>query len=639
MLKLFRSLTIVALLGGILSAGCILGLRSAAFLEPLELTIYDWLFRVKPEADGRDPRVVLLGVTEQDIRNQGRWPITDATLAEALKRLVRAEPRAIGLDIYRDIEVPPGRQKLDALLASSPHIVSVTKLGGGQSAEIPPPPILAGSDQVGFNDVLADSDGIVRRGLLFQDHGEDVAYAFALRLAILYLAVEDIYPEPDPSNELYLRLGPTTLKRFEGSDGGYAAADAGGYQFLLNYQGPHATAETFSLTALLSGQVDPEVIRDKIVLIGVVAESVPDRLNTPYGMTHGVDVHAHLISQFIGAGLDGRAPIHTIDDVSEQAWVVIWSLAGAFFGLWARSAWRFVTGGVLLLILLVVGVVVAFFQGWWIPLVPPALAWFLSATVVTASVLQRERKERAVLRQLFGRHVSEEVAEALWQLRDQFLEGGRPQSRQLVATVLFTDFKGYTAVSEKMEPQALMDWINSYLDAMSAIVMAHRGFVDDYAGDAIKANFYNPLKAMAGQQVAEEEIAGHAANAVACALAMEQEMHRLNQHHQEQGLPTVGMRIGIHTGSVVAGSVGSAQRMKYTTVGDTVNTAARLESLDRDLVVDTPSRRPCRILIGETTLGYLRDSFRVEPVGEVSVKGKEHPITAYRVLSPWSETP
>lgn len=181
--------------------------------------------------------------------------------------------------------------------------------------------------------------------------------------------------------------------------------------------------------------------------------------------------------------------------------------------------------------------------------------------------------------QLFSRHVSREVADKIWQERDHLFEGGRPRPQELVATVLFMDFKGYTAASETMSPPALMDWINSYLDTMTKVIMGHGGVIDDYAGDAIKADFGVPLR-----RESDEEVARDAVNAVTCALAMEQAMLRLNDEHARKGLPTVGMRVGIHTGPLVAGCLGSAQRMKYTTIGDTVNTAAHLENFGRGLL-------------------------------------------------------
>ena len=172
-----------------------------------------------------------------------------------------------------------------------------------------------------------------------------------------------------------------------------------------------------------------------------------------------------------------------------------------------------------------------------------------------------------------------------------------------------------------------MDWINAYLAAMARVVMDHDGVIDDYAGDAIKADFGIPLARGSGKDIGHD-----AMNAVTCALAMADELDRLNRHHEEHNLPNVGMRIGINTGPVIAGSVGTAQRLKYTTVGDTVNVAARLEGFDRELPADESGRHACRILIGENTAGYIGNQFRTKRVGEVSLKGKEEKIAIFSVL-------
>jgi adenylate cyclase len=634
-LKLGQSLVAVSLLVGVVIGLSVLGIRSTSILEPLELTVYDWLIQSRRGAEGADPRIVLITVTEQDILNQGRWPITDAILAQALERLAQFQPRAIGLDIYRDIPVDPGHADLNRVLAEHPRIIVVTKIGGGMVAGIPPPPVLAGTEQVSFNDLLLDHDGIVRRGLLFQEVGDQTAYGFALRLALLFLAEEGIAPQSDPENPEQLRLGPTTLRRFAPYDGGYIGADAGGYQILLDYHRGHSRPVSFSLTNLLTGQVNPDAIKNKIVLFGVTAESVPDLFHTPFSsgndtgrMIPGVAVHAHIVSQLLGAGMEGRRPSATTSESQEWLWTILWGLFGAALGVWMRSLGRLALGTAGGLFILVSIVVVAFDQGWWIPLVPPSLAWFLSGSVVTVWVLSRERKERALLMHLFSKHVSGEVAESVWRQREQFLQNGRPRPQQLTATVFFSDFKGYTAASEKMTPEALLDWVNAYLDVMAGLVIKHGGVIDDYAGDAIKANFGVPLP-----RKSEEEIAQDAVNAVTCALAMEQQMHRLNMRHSQEGLATIGMRIGIHTGLVVAGSVGTSERLKYTTVGDAVNTAARLESLDREIVQETPGRRLCRILIDEGTKRYLGNRFVLDRIGEVSVKGKEQSLMVYRVIS------
>jgi adenylate cyclase len=225
--------------------------------------------------------------------------------------------------------------------------------------------------------------------------------------------------------------------------------------------------------------------------------------------------------------------------------------------------------------------------------------------------------------QLFSRHVSKEIAEVIWEQRDHFMNNGRPRSQKMTVTVFFSDLKGFTTMSEKMDPQELIDWLNTYMEAMTRAIMDHGGVIDDYAGDGIKANFGVPLP-----RKNDDEVRMDAVNAISCAMAIEQELHRLNDVWNRKGRPAMGTRVGIFTGSVVTGLLGSSDRLKYTTVGDTVNVAARLESYDKEVGKDAV----CRILIGDTTLRYLDNRFRTESIGEVSLKGKEEKISVHRVL-------
>jgi adenylate cyclase len=197
--------------------------------------------------------------------------------------------------------------------------------------------------------------------------------------------------------------------------------------------------------------------------------------------------------------------------------------------------------------------------------------------------------------------------------------------KKMMVTVLFSDLEGFTPLCESLDPQTLMDWINTYMETMAQLVTEHGGIVDDYAGDGLKADFGVPLA-----RTTEAEIRQDAIKAVRCALAMEQTMDQLNADFAARDLPTASMRIGIYTGLVVAGSMGSAQRLKYTTIGDTVNTAARLENAAKELL---PLVTPCRILMGDTTVQYLNNDFQLHRLGEVNLnlKGKSHKVTAYHI--------
>ncbi len=609
----------------------VMGLRSAGSLEALELTAYDWYLRLRLDDSEADSRIVLITITESDIQNQGRWPLTDATLARVLRTLARYRPRAIGLDIYRDLPVPPGQEELEALLTGNRHIIVVRKFGEGVFEGIPPPPVLQKTEQVGFNDILVDRDGIVRRGLLFLTDEQGTAYSFPLRLALLYLQEEGIVPRPDTSNRQHIRLGEITIRPFESRDGGYVDADASGYQFLLDYKGARKSLASFSLTALLSDEIDPKAIEDKIVLIGVTAESVPDIFNTPYSSgiqagrrMPGVVLHAHIVSQLLRFGLDRNSPIATANERQETFWILIWGMLGGALGLWVRSPWSFSLAGVIGLLALACVGYIALQNGWWIPLVPPGMTWLTSAAIVAAYMSNLEKKQRGLLMQLFSKHVSQEVAEDIWQRREQFFEGGRLRSQRLIATVLFTDLVGFTSVSEKFNPQGLMDWLNEYMEGMAGQVMDHGGVINKYIGDSIMAIFGVPMARNGNAEISQDAV-----NAVNCALAMERMLIQLNNRWLEQDQPTIGMRVGIFTGPLVAGSLGSVQRLEYTVIGDTVNTASRLESFDKNLF---PHERPCRILIGEATFRHLGRQFETEKVGEVSLKGKDEKITVYRII-------
>ncbi len=631
--KIARSPLTATLLVSALVFFAILGLRNTGSLEPLELAAYDWFFRLRPQASKPDSRIALITITEKDIQNQQRWPLSDSTLAQVLTMLNQCQPRAIGLDIYRDVPVPPGREELDAILSRNRHIITVMKFDSEEGNGIRPPPVVENTDQVGFNDILVDPGGVVRRGLLFLDDGENIYYSFALRLALLYLHAEGLVPQFDVPNPEYMRLGQTTIRPFASNDGGYVNADSRGYQFLLDFRGDQKGFLSYSLTRLLSGEIDPGLMKDKIVLIGVTAESVKDLFYTPFSrglpadqQTSGIALHAHSISQLLRFALEVNQPIVTSSDRTEGFWILLWSLMGSAVSLKVRSPWRFSLLAASGLLILGLVAYFAFLKGYWIPLVPPAMAWLISAAIMAAYMSGREKGERALLMQLFSKHVSKQVAEAIWQEREQFLDGGRLRPQKLTASVLFADLIGFTRVAETRNPQLLMDWLNEYMEAMAQQIIQHSGVINKYMGDSIMAVFGVPLARESAAEIREDAV-----NAVNCALAMKKKLRALNRVWQERHLPIIGMRIGIFTGPLVAGSVGSAQRLEYTVIGDTVNTASRLESFDKEGIA-LPRDRPCRILIGETTLRYLSHQFETQEIGEVHLKGKDEKVRIYTVV-------
>ncbi|HET6514865.1 MAG TPA: adenylate/guanylate cyclase domain-containing protein [Thermodesulfovibrionales bacterium] len=629
-----KSPLLVSLIIGVIISLGIIALRNSGALESIELIAYDWTLRSLPQISSQESPVVLIKVTEDDISDLGQWPLTDASVARALEMLLRCRPRVIGLDIYRDMPIPPGTSELERILLGNENIITVMKFGDKEEHGILPIAALRETERVGFNDILVDPGGIVRRGLLFLDDGENTFYSFALRVALLYLKEEGIRPQPDASNPQFLRLGKTTIPPFGHDEGAYVESDARGYQFLLDFRGARLPFRSFALASLISDRVPAEALKDKVVLIGTATESVKDFFYTPYSrglhfsqQITGIELHGYIISQLLRFALKGSRPISAQGNWCEGLWIVIWGIMGGVIGSRVRSPWSFsilASAGILILVL---SGYLALMNSWWIPLIPPVMAWLFSSTVVTAYMSNKEKRERIFLMQLFSKHVSREVAETIWNEREQFLDGGRLRSQKLIVTVIFTDLKGFTAVSEKLDPQTLINWLNTYLEAMARLVIEHGGVVDDYIGDGLKADFGVPLP-----RTSEAEIAKDALSAVNCALAMEREMSRLNSVWHRENLPTACMRIGIFTGPVVAGSLGSSERLKFTTIGDTINVASRLENFDKDHCDSDPIENPCRILIGDSTLHYLDNRFRTEKVGDVSLRGKEQRIAVFRLF-------
>jgi adenylate cyclase len=626
----------VAVLVAIAVSAIVLGLRGARLLESAELDLYDSFLRVRaPGQDAApDPRIVVVTISERDIQEQGTWPLPDGVLAQTLDTLVALGPRAIGLDIYRDVPVAPGSLELDFLLRGPHPIVVVTKFADGSSAGVAPPRVVKGTEKVGFNDIVVDSGGIVRRGLLFLDDGQTALYSFALRLALLYLEPEGMGLGADPADATIVKLGPTAIRPLGTNDGPYVGLDAAGYQFLADYRVGPGPFQRITLGAVLRGEVPPEMVRDRVVLIGVTAESVKDDFYTPLSAglrpkqyVPGVEIHAHFVSQLLRIATKGERPLWSPPPWVGWLWVLVWAGLGAFLGVRTLKAWSLTVAVGLGLTVITVTAYVAFLKGWWWPVLPPGLAWVGATGFLVAYHSYRESAERRMLMRIFSQHVSKEVAEDIWRDREQFAGGGRPRPRRLVVTALFTDLTGFTTVSERFSPEALMDWLNEYMGAMAPEISRHGGVIRQYAGDSIVALFGVPVP-----RNTEAEIAGDAINAVRCALALEHRLLELNQAWLASGQPFTGMRIGIVTGEAVAGTLGSTDRWEYVVVGDTLNTASRLESFDKDVFPPDPLVRPCRTLIGASTYEYVADVFDTEWVAEARLKGKQQLVAIYRVL-------
>lgn len=626
--RLLRQPRVVIAGLGVVAALAVAAARAPGALEGQELLAYDLMVGARASlAAPRAPRVTIVSVDDADILRWG-WPLTDALLAQALGRLREAAPSVIGVDLYRDIAYPPGEERLAAELREGP-VIGAAKLAAGGRAAIPGPPALAGTERVGFTDFPLDPGAMVRRGLLYAEDGGETATSFGMQLALAHLAREGIVPRPGAHDPTSLVLGRATLVPFGADDGGYRRADAAGFQVMLDFRGGERPFPTVSLTGVLEGRVPRGHLAGRIVIVGIMAESVKDQFAIPLSrrtgeQQYGVVVQGEVADQVARMALDGDAPLRALPEAVELAWIAACALAAVALGWQVRGRWRSALANALGLAAIVAAALAAFLAGsLWIPVVAGLYAWAAGAFLAGVYASRFESAQRATALGLFSRYVPRSVAEDLWERREEVLsETGRPMPRRLTATVLFSDIEGFTTVSERLEAARLAAWLDDYLNAMAGEVARAGGVVDKFVGDAVMAVFGVPIA-----HEREEDQRRDARSAVECALAMRRALTGLNAKWRLEGLPEVRVRAGIHTGPVVAGSFGNAERLEYTVIGDTVNVASRLEGFDKTPVGD----EGLRIHVSDETLARLEGRFEALPIGEVMLKGRDVPVRVHRL--------
>lgn len=605
------------------------------WIMPLEIEVYDRLVRARhlaAQAPGRPHAPILIVAFDEDTIAHpaiGDYPIPDGKLALLLERIVAGGPVVVGLDLYRDRPYPSDgseKERLDRILRGDERIVCIWKFGSA-GKQIVPPPILADNPvRFGFNDVPVDAglDLAIRRMLLYLGDERETHMSFGLLVALHFLQHHEIGPAPSPRDPNWIRLGAADLPRFEPNTGSFVNADAAGYQILLDYLGPSGF-ESVRLEDVLTGEVAPERFRDRIVLIGSYAPTLGDAYETPLQPLHwGIDIWAHMIDQIIRQAVHGAGAIRTLDEHEEALWCFLWCLIGAAAALASSSPTRFgsVLAGTAVLLAAVVGV--AFWNLLWLPAVEPAVALAGSALLGTALTAGLQHRHRKNLMRLFSQQVSREVAEALWEKRGDLVSNGRLMAQEQTVTILFTDIKGYSTLSEGMEPSVLLGWLNEYMEEMTATIIAHRGVVNKFLGDGIMAIFGIPVPSET-----PEERERDAANAIRCARDMGRGLAELNQRWAARGAPTATMRAGITTGRVMTGSLGSSERLEYVVIGDAVNTASRLEGLEKRRTEWEIPGSCCRTVVGEPTWRLVRDAFRFRALGEWELRGKEQRLAVY----------
>ncbi|ARV61005.1 transmembrane sensor domain-containing protein [Nostocales cyanobacterium HT-58-2] len=402
------------LLASVLVAASIMGVRHLGMLQPWELHSYDYLMHLRPADEKLDPRLLIVTINEADIQYQiqkkmnMRWSLSDQALSQLLQKLEQYQPATIGLDIYRDFPINPQFSELGDRLQQDQRIFTVCKVSApndGAPDGIPPPSKVP-KQRISFSDFVADSDSVLRRQLVQLTPPPEspcaAEYALSFQLAQHYLNAQG--KKWDINQQKNLQIGNTIFKRLESHTSGYQRVDASGYQILLNYRSVPSLlkiAQQVSLKDILNNEISPQVlqklVKNRIVLIGVIASSSPDDWETPYTakapdtekQIPGVFVQAQMVSHILSAVLDGRPLMWWWSGWLEALWVWGWALLGGLL------SWRILEpihlGSAIAIALLTLFSICfgIFTQAGWIPLVPSTLA--LISCAVVLKILPRTR--------------------------------------------------------------------------------------------------------------------------------------------------------------------------------------------------------------------------------------------------------
>ena len=384
------------LLASILVTVSVIGVRYLGVLQPLELSAFDYLMTWRPKEEP-EPRILIVTVTENDVQNQNPQErrgasISDRSLAKLVEKLQQHQPQVIGMDIYRDFPLDQKYANLIAYMKQYPRFIAVCEVGGTKDHSGTKPPPGIPKYRLSFSDIPVDPDQVIRRQLLGMAIdpksfcGTDTAFSF--RVAEAYLAAKGIKSQRSPERDL--QIGNVVFKQLQPDAGGYQQIDARGYQIMLNYRASQVVAQQVTLSEILSDRIEsqlPNLVKNRIILIGTTAPSFKDYFPTPYTTIRaseempGVIIQAHMVSQILSAVLDRRPLLWFLPAWGEIIWVWIWSLVGILTG-YMRSSLRLVLAGSAAVIILGGLCFVLLLKGGWMPLVPAVFALVIAMAVI-----------------------------------------------------------------------------------------------------------------------------------------------------------------------------------------------------------------------------------------------------------------
>lgn len=559
-----------------------------SFFDSIENLTYDlrlmWSSVVKQDSD-----IVIVAIDDKSLEELGRWPWERNLHTQLLEKLAVAEPRNVVFDIMfsesspdpkEDEALAKAMQKFKASQVILPEYAQFnsTSEDGKLQVEnrVVPIDALKGFP-TGHINVIPDPDGVVRKGLYsYTFEGETIP-------SLDELAVESYSGFEIDENKIP-------------------------FNFLKQWYIPYIKGYSFpiySYADVLNGRVPDEELQDKLILIGPMSVGLSDHYATPVqNLMYGVEIHAHAIN----------ALMH--DQFMQPMgadW--LWILGFILIGLWFAHYFSMRLGIVFVLSITVIYSFLSLYvlENYFVvtTVVAPLTALVLSYALNIGINYYIERLERQQVTRLFGRFVAPQVVDEILRLGEAGIKLGG--TRKYIS-VLFLDVRGFTPLSEKMQPEEIVDVLNSFFDDITKSIFEHGGTLDKFIGDAVMAIFNAPL-----------ELENHEVQAVRTAIQIQRRAQAIQRRLEEKYGRTVAFGIGINCGDAVVGNIGAMERLDYTAIGDTVNLAARLES----------NSQPNQIIISqrvyEQVIAAGANDIRMTYMGAINVKGKSEPVEIYEV--------
>ncbi|MEO8078013.1 MAG: adenylate/guanylate cyclase domain-containing protein [Acidobacteriota bacterium] len=650
---------------GLGAAAIVLLLGLTGLFETVELKLYDWRMRLAADTRNPNPDIVLVEINDASIRDlspvAGRWPwprLIQSNLIDFLSQArvvaydVTLSERTQGTFQYADRAWTGDEsdQEMVKSVAAAGNVIMLADAvfagaDEGQLQSVKPaewrapayrlgpaieerplilPPFQALTDAaagLGHNFLPLDPDGPARRMPPFIRSGERYLPSLGIAAALKWggFRPDEIVLDGETIRVRDRRI-PLVPVRVESAATGQPAHDQ--QTMLINYRAPVLVNHTrpfrtyearhllISQDQISAGQpplVDPAVFKDKLVFVGMTTSGLVDVFQTPFGseLMPGIQLHASMADSLLSNRFLRPAPDSARLAATLAGAVIVGLMstmlpfvAGSIGAAGCAVAWSAIS-------------VLAFRRGLWLNMLQPLTAMAVALFAGTAYRYFVEDYQKRVVKKLFGRYVSKDVYNQLIEHPDRAELGGKRREM----SVLFSDIRGFTTVTEKGNPEELVAQLNEYFSRMVEIVFLHKGTVDKFVGDMVMALYGAPL-----------DDVDHAEHAVQTAIEMVKELGALNRGWAARGMAELDIGVGVNSGEMIAGNIGSSSIMSYTVIGDNVNLGSRLESLNKDYKT--------RIIISDATRIRLKGEYDVGPLGDVVVKGKTRPIAIYEIRVP-----